>query len=37
MIPSWMRMKKKKVLTDEQRAILKALADENKYKNEVVK
>ena len=39
MIPSWMRMKKKKVLTDEQRAILKALADpvENKYKNEVKK
>ena len=26
MIPSWMRMKKK-VLTDEQKAILKALAD----------
>ena len=37
MIPSWMRMKKKKVLTDEQRAILKALADKNKYNNEVVK
>ena len=45
MIPSWMRMKTKKkekwilVVTDEQRAILKALADpvENKYKNEVVK
>ena len=38
MIPSWMRMNKR-VLTDEQRAILKALADpvENKYKNEVVK
>ena len=32
MIPSWMRMKKK-VLTDEQKAILKALADpvENKF------
>lgn len=35
MIPSWLRLysKKKKVLTDEQRAILKALADpvENKF------
>ena len=40
MIPSWLRFyQKKKGLTDEQRAILKALADpvENKYKNEVVK
>ena len=41
MIPSWLRFyqKKEKVLTEEQRAILKALADpvENKYKNEVVK
>ena len=34
MIPSWLRFyQKKEVLTDEQRAILKALADpvENKF------
>jgi len=49
MIPSWLRLySKKKVLTDEQRAILKALADpvedkflydswRYKYKNEVKK
>ena len=30
-------MRMKKVLTNEQKAILKALADKNKYKNEVVK
>jgi len=27
MIPSWLRLYSKRVLTDEQRAILKALAD----------